>query len=212
MCGSLFIILTYICFKEIRSTGRYILVHLSSMDLLTAITTLAGTLITFHHYVYDQQNESAKQWLIGCKVQAAVFLFATVSSVLWTDALALYIVIFLVTKKPRVARACTYVMYVICYGIPLVVCVTLGFEDDFGLDNTTAGWCAIKRPPGVFAYSYFVGYDFWVMASFVLLPIVYIIMKMYMLQMVCVVCVCVVCVCVCVCVCVVCVLATHAHE
>ena len=208
ICGSLLIILTYACFKEMRSTGRFILVHLSSMDLLTSITTLTGTLIAFHHYIYDQPNDSAKHWFVGCQVQAGIFLFATVSSVLWTDALALYIVIYLVSRRPKVAKACTYVMCVICYGVPLVVCVVLGVEGNFGLDNSTAGWCAIRRTQGdgdgAFAYSFFIGYDFWVMASFVLLPILYLIMKGYMLRMVSV-CVWCVCVCVCVCVCGVCV-------
>ena len=195
MAGSLFIIITFFCFTELRSLGRLLLVHLSAMDFFTACANLSGVFISFHKRMYDDSIDR-QGYRIGCLVQGHIAVFATNSSILWTNALALYLLIVLISKRPKVARYSTYIMYLLCYGAPLSINIALAVDDDIGLDNSTAGWCSIKEKTGSNAsfYPFFFGNDVWVMASFVFLPAVYIVMKLYLWRVVSV------CVCVCVCV------------
>lgn len=181
MAGSLFIIITFFCFSELRSLGRQLLVHLSAMDFFTACANLVGVFISFHKRMYDDSIDH-QGYHIGCLVQGHIAAFATNSSILWTDALALYLLIVLISKRPKVARYSTYVMYLLCYGAPLGINIALAVDDDIGLDNSTAGWCSIKEKTGSKAsfYPFFFGNDVWVMASFVFLPAVYIVMKLYL--------------------------------
>ena len=183
--GSLFIIITFICFPQIRSTGRLLLVNLSAMDFITAAANLVGVCISFHRRLNDHPGNHG-DYSVACQIQAQAALFSTNSSIFWTNALALYLLIILVSNRPKVARYSTYVMYIVCYGLPLVLCVVLGVDRDLGLDNSTAGWCSIKEKSGSAApyYPFLVGNDIWVMASFVFLPTVYIIMKLYIWRVV----------------------------
>lgn len=50
--GSVLITLSFICFKQLRSRGRQILVHISIMDLGVGLANLTGSLVYFDQYYY----------------------------------------------------------------------------------------------------------------------------------------------------------------
>ena len=62
MAGALLIILSYILIKEIRTTTRKILLHLSIMDFMVAAGNGIGTFINFDKYLFDPTNLSAQHY------------------------------------------------------------------------------------------------------------------------------------------------------
>ena len=176
--GSLFIIVTFICFKKIRSHGRFLIFNLSVMDLLTALAHVVGITVNFHNKSLQEPNSL---WEGGCIAQGVVALFGTLGSILWTNALALYLFLLLVSRNPRVPRVSTYIMYVVCYMVPSVICIVLATAGDIGVHGSTAGWCSLKfnKSSKTFPYPFFVGEDLWVILSFVFLPFIIVSMKIY---------------------------------
>ena len=98
MLGALLIIFSYVCFKNMRSRAREILVHISIMDFLVAASNLTGAAVDFDRF-YNCSNKtnrlpcpaSVDHW---CKTQAFFAIYCTLGSVLWTMSLSVYLSIF----------------------------------------------------------------------------------------------------------------------
>ena len=116
--GSLVIIISYICFKSLRTTTRLILVHLSIMDLGVATANLVGISVNFNRYYFNNSanatygshglpelNHPGDTVDMACKIQAAFAVYFTAGSFLWTLSMAVYIYMRIVHyRTPRVAR------------------------------------------------------------------------------------------------------------
>lgn len=89
--GSSLIILTYICWSDLRTTPRKLLVFLSVSDWLSAASYAYG--------VWSAFKVNSKE----CIVQGAISTFANTSSFFWTVAIAIYLYVFIVRSNQRVA-------------------------------------------------------------------------------------------------------------
>ena len=119
MAGALLIILSYILIKEIRTTTRKILLHLSIMDFTVAAGNSIGVFINFDRYFFDSTDNISAQVHGACEAQAFFSMYGTISSILWTNCMAVYIYLH-VMQQPKVAWS-MYVFYVLNYGLPLIV-------------------------------------------------------------------------------------------
>jgi G protein-coupled receptor 157 len=131
--GSLFIILAFALFKDFQhSQSRRLLVILSFCDLLTAIAYLITP------------KDVAKQTKL-CDFQAALNIFANQTSFLWTDFIALFV---LLSRKYGVKEASRFIpfFHIISWGIPALSVIIIGLKDMWGYDSgyATADWCWIK--------------------------------------------------------------------
>ena len=129
MAGALLIILSYILIKEIRTTTRKILLHLSIMDFTVAAGNSIGVFINFDQYFINSTNISA-QVLGACEAQEFFSEYGTISSILWTNSMAVYIYLH-VMQLPKVTWS-MYVFYVLNYGLPLIVSLWFLSTGKFG--------------------------------------------------------------------------------
>lgn len=178
--GAFFIITSYVCFKELRTRAREVIVHISAMDLLTAMANLIGIAINFdsrlshnpllplppHYHTYNKL----------CIAQATIAVFGNLSSIFWTIAIAVYFYVCIMTEDNKTIKRSLYAFYVICYGLPILILVwflptgKIGFAPVAG-----SGWCSFvidtKEDPED-AITQFFGNSLWMYVSFLLIPII----------------------------------------
>jgi G protein-coupled receptor 157 len=152
--GSLLIILSYVCFKDLRTRARYILVHLSLMDLILAVSNLVGIAGNFdQRSIESNSNYNVNESLpmkfndtIYCRIQGLFTLYSTLSSILWTIFLAVFVYILVTAGNPkRITKFLMLFCYLLCYGLPLLPSLWAFFSGKVGYAPLqSSGWCALK--------------------------------------------------------------------
>ena len=150
--GSLLIIFSYVFFRNLRTRARYILVHLSITDLVLAVSNLVGVAANLG---VTQDLESGSKRMnhsneiddtIPCKAQGFLTLYSTLSSVLWTILLAIFVFILVTAGNPkRITRCLMWSCYLLCYGLPLLPSLWALLTWRIGYAPLqSAGWCTLK--------------------------------------------------------------------
>lgn len=191
--GAILIISSYVFFKSLRSSARWILVHLSLMDLGVGLTNLIGNIVYFDRFYFsDAGNGSCpvfhqpKDVVVKnlCVAQAFLAHYFTQASVLWTISLAVFLYFLIVHHRTPVAMYSLRFSYVLCYGLPVIICIWLVFTNRFGYSPNNTGWCSILQlnsktlAPDIFAVV--VGYDLWVYLAIVVVPIIYLAVQLFL--------------------------------
>ncbi|XP_019852988.1 PREDICTED: probable G-protein coupled receptor 157 [Amphimedon queenslandica] len=174
--GSTSIIFSYILYKELRTTGRFILLNLSVADLIVALANLLGAAMSprFRN-VNDPSdiNDSSSLLALSCKIDAFFGLFATDSSILWTIVLLSYLYITLHCFRP--SRSCFKVSMticmIICWGLPLAISVWFISKNFFGFQpGFSPGFCTFTGDnDGKDIYRPIVGYEMFLYPSIIFL-------------------------------------------
>ena len=167
--GSLLIIASFVCFKELRSRGRQILVNLSAMDLGVAIANLVGAAVYFdgyYHLIGDLGKCTTKYTPIFskrlyidnvsvmcptsgtieglCISQSFFSVYFTHASILWTISLSCYLYFRIIHYGTKLALYSLIFSYVFCYLMPLFLSVWLVMTDKLGYSPyESSGWCSI---------------------------------------------------------------------
>ena len=142
--GAGLIILTYVAFRDLRTTARQLLVNLSIADLIVAVSHLAGILSNYDRFRKDPCNTrvSSSSGDVWCSTQGGITMFSSLASFLWTLAVAVYLFAVIVVRKPNLAKKLVVVFYVLCWGIPAVLVVVFGMENYLGFEeNVDTGEC-----------------------------------------------------------------------
>lgn len=193
LLGSLLIILSYILFKDLRTSARLILVHLSIADFGVAFSNLFGEFYRFdRHFNRTVMKLSPHHVQSVCEAQAFAAHFFTISSVLWTMALAAFMYIVVTKLKNKVPNDNWFVRfsYLFCYGMPLLVSVWMVLTHKLGFSPfDTAGWCGSimhKLEPGTSPSRHnmdymtaVLGYDLWIVLTFVFIIVTYLSIHFY---------------------------------
>lgn len=199
MLGSLFIILSYVLFRTLRSRARQILLHISVMDFGVAAVNLIGAAAYFDRYFSRPDclgtdihahphicpvNATIKNL---CTAQAFFAAYFTYSSVLWTIALSLYLYFLIVHHGTKRAKYILLFSYFFCYLMPALLSLWLVFTGRLGYaPYNSGGWCTLilKDPwtgkPNV--YVTVIGYDLWIYLAFILVPVLSISVHLYIRQ------------------------------
>ncbi len=196
--GSLLIIFSYILFKDLRTTSRLILFHLSLADFGVAFSNLFGDAYRFYRFAQctpDRPNLpllSSKFENRLCIAQAFFAHFSTICSVLWTMMLAayMYTVVMKIKEKegPYSSRWFMIFSYVFCYGLSLVVNIWMVCTYKLGFSPfNTSGWCGtILRSAQVTAnhnprdyMAAVLGYDIWILLTIIFIIAIYISLHFY---------------------------------
>ena len=81
------------------------------------------------------------------------------------------------------------ISYFLCYGIPILLCLWLLFKDRFGYSPANGLWCSIMlhKPgePRADTYAAFFGYDLWIYLVFIVVPIYFIAVKLFIREKAC---------------------------
>ena len=193
--GCLLIITTYLAFKEIRTAAaaRHLIFCLAIADLVIAVAGILGVAVIAFYDVEDLERSDVEP--VGlCKAQAALMVFGTNSAILWTIALAVYMFVVVVLKKPAFAKKLVYLFHAVCWTVPLglmtwlAIVNYLGYEyglcfiDADGTSNATAlassgGSSGEEGPENKedrIHYAAVIGYELWLCVAFVVLPLLYV--------------------------------------
>lgn len=195
--GASLIIYSYLAYPEIRTRARHMLLHLSIADLFVAVPNLIGVLVHYHSAA-RQGHESSRDVThhdsTFCIVQAAFTVFGGEASIFWTVAVAVYMYVLIVLRRPGLGLKVVIASCVVCYLLPLVLTLALGLNGNLGYEvGATPGFCAIKGSKHshnttnveVEVYPIIIGYDVWLYLSFIILPILYIAIRCHVKVKVC---------------------------
>lgn len=170
--GAALIIVSYACFKELRSRGRQILTHISIMDLGVALSNLVGSAVYFDQYysyqpmsnctfhpspVYppspkypvftpDQLVLCPRSLAIKdlCILQASFALYFTLGSIFWSSCLSVYLYFRIVYTASNFAKYAFRFSCILSYAAPLLLTVWLLLTGRLGYSPfESAGWCSI---------------------------------------------------------------------
>ncbi len=144
MVGSVIIILSYFIVPDIRTKAREILVNLSLMDFMAAAANFAGIVINFDNSLGTGTDNSSHHHMTHlCLAQATFGMYGTISSILWTICIAVYIY-FCIMIGSRLAARSVLIFYILSYGIPAIVTVWYVATKKLGYDVVSgSGWCAL---------------------------------------------------------------------
>ena len=138
--GASLIILTYVAFRDLRTTGRQLLVNLSVADILVALTHFTGLYTNYDRFlspcngpnVYGNFTNLTDPW---CATQGALTMFSVLASFLWTIAVAVYLFVVIVVNRALWAKRLRAVFYPVCWGVPGVIVVAFGAKQYFGFEE-----------------------------------------------------------------------------
>ncbi len=199
MVGSVLIILSYFIVPDIRTKAREILVNLSLMDFMAAAANFAGIVINFDNSLGTGIDNSSHHHMTHlCLAQATFALYGTVSSVLWTICIAIYIYLCIMIGSKLLAARSVMIFYALSYGVPVIVTVWYVTTKKLGYDVISgSGWCSILvyRHYGerlkVMPLNTFFASDLWVYLTMFIVPVIFISLYCHLKIEVCM------CVCVC---------------
>ena len=200
--GSLLIILSYLCFRGLRSRARQILVHISIMDLGVVTANLVGLSVNYDHF-YNRPNclpdgiqadphmcpvSDTIQDL--CVAQAFLSGYFNYGSIMWTISLSFYLYFLIVHNGTNKAKYSLYFSYVFCYVMPLFLSLWFLLTERLGYaPYNSAGWCAdiLNNPMTGWRdiYGTVLGYDLWIYLTIVLVPLLSIAAHVFVKQEVC---------------------------
>lgn len=145
MIGSLLIILSYCIVPGIRTKGREILVNLSLMDFVAAASNCTGIAVNFNHYLGEGSDNTSHAVMNRlCLAQAVFAQYGTVSSILWTICLAVYIYLCIMVANKNIAFRSVFAFYVLSYGLPAIVSTWYVSTGKLGFDRIGgSGWCSV---------------------------------------------------------------------
>ena len=136
LLGSFLIILTFIIFRDIRTTSREILAHLSLADMLSSAALVWGVAAS-----YDSSSE------LGCQIQSVLLIYFGISEVLWTCALAFYLFVIITRESEWGRSGCPRSLLLICWGVGLIITPVACGLGKTGVDKrywNTARWCLVR--------------------------------------------------------------------
>ena len=199
--GSILIIFSYLFFKDLRTNARLILVHISLADFGVAVCNLFGIAFDYDRFkninsTTDIQSSVFTSTTVKhlCRAEAFIAHFSTLSSVLWTMALAAYMYAVVITKlnngnkneENKQGKWFVRISCVICYGLTIFVDVWMFCTGKLGYSPSyTSGWCGTitnyreleeKRRDYM---SVFFGYDLWIILTMFFIVVIYLSLHFY---------------------------------
>lgn len=131
--GTIFIFITYLAWRESRTSSRRILVYISIADFFTAFGNMFSV-------VHDREQP------LICKIQSFVTTTSSLWSFFWTTFMAVFLFFTVARKQPSLAERLLCGFHICAWGIPVLItglALSRGMLGD-DHDHFTAGWCWIK--------------------------------------------------------------------
>ena len=189
LVGSLLIMLSYVCFRSLRTRARLILVHISIMDFGVAASNLIGAAVYFDRFYqnptcFDEGNVSISVEPHICPVTSAIHglcvaqafcaHFFTNGSILWTLGLSVYLYLLIVQHETQKAKRALYFCYFACYLAPMALTIWMLLSGRLGYSPyNSGGWCSIisNNPDNnhVNMFTTILAYDLWICLAIVLI-------------------------------------------
>jgi len=145
--GSVFIIFTFLLFKEFRTLTTFLIFLLGIADAGLAL----GDLMTWF-FIYPQ-IVSTNGLNIICQVQAGAIQYFALSSFFWTSCIAFHAYGSLFRKKhEQTLRSYVKYYFFICFILPATPLV-VGYTTN--IFNDTGAWCWIKNDKNIERFAFY---------------------------------------------------------
>lgn len=135
MAAACWIILTYLLFRDLRTTARQLLVNLSLADIVVAGSHLLGTLLNYDRFIphYDSRYINASQYDPLCVSQAAFTMYGSIASFVWTVSIAVYMLLLTACgRRRRLLGAAVVLSYLLGWGLPVPFMVASAVQRHLG--------------------------------------------------------------------------------
>ena len=113
MFGSVIIIVTYVAFPDLQTSGRRLLVYLSIADFFTALGNLFGIL---WYILKDEMPVTVGHNF--CQFHAVLTICSSISSFLWTVVIAVHLYLCIVKGSKQTALCLFPYFHLICRLLP----------------------------------------------------------------------------------------------
>jgi len=113
LLGGIGITLIYLMFKELRTSGRVLLLYLSIMDACTAFGNILGVI-----WILDKDGGVINGNMAYCKIQSVMTIYSSISSFFWTVAMGLSLFMTIVKSKQNFAATYMKVFHAVSWIIP----------------------------------------------------------------------------------------------
>ena len=183
MCGAVLIILSYICFRDVRTKGGEVLCNMSLADFGVACSNFIGAVVYFTQYIHQCDDDSSTLPLSCgmynqlCKAQAFFAVYCMIASFLWTLVLALYVYVLILDTGRRLASRLVMFGYLFCWGMAALVAMWLVLTHRLGYtEHGGAGWCALRvedKKGNFNRYMVFFASNLWSVSTFFMILILY---------------------------------------
>jgi len=123
--GCSLIIFSYLAYKELRTKARAMLFQLSIADLIIVISHLIGFYENFIWYIHHPEKIPHSEDNKLCVSQAAFLIFGAIASLMWSNAIGLFMAVLAVNTKQResINQAFFVTSCIMCWVIPLIITV-----------------------------------------------------------------------------------------
>ena len=150
--GSLVIVLSFCCGKQLRTKLRSFVLFISLMDIMYALANLVGASIDFGHYVNRTRHgewrfDPPSGMNVLCTVQGMFAAYGTLASILWTVCMAVYlyfgVLCYLTERYERMLQVIYYSSHVISWLLPVYVTAWALGEEKVAYSpwGSFGGWC-----------------------------------------------------------------------
>lgn len=206
MIGATLIMLSFLCFKTMRSPTRFILFNIALTDFFVALANFVGDVGNFNSYYV---NLTAAEFICHvdsygftrispevmvtpstlintlCISQATVALYSTLSSVLWTTGLAVYLYFSITQSGTKGAYFSLWFSFIFSYTVPLLVTLWMLLTKRLGFSPyNAASWCSMiiydPKTNHIDKYLAIFGYDLWIYLTMFLIVIIYFGLRFYL--------------------------------
>ncbi|KAJ8303200.1 hypothetical protein KUTeg_019596 [Tegillarca granosa] len=164
------IAIIYVCFRELRTPSRKLLVYLSVMDALTAFGNILGVI-----WLFCSKNCVINHNLGYCKFQSALTIYSSISSFSWTVIIGVCLFYSIVKSQPAFTSTYMKLFHIVSWGLPGFITTMALAVDVLGYDQTLdqASWCWIDpRVQNALFWQFFTG-KFWEILSYIFIVVLY---------------------------------------
>lgn len=190
--SSILIVFTFVMWKDIRSGSRTVITFLAVADFFTALGYILGSINHLLHYDRAPGSPHCVTFSVICQIQSFITSWSSVSSFIWTSALALYLYLTLVKSRIFLAQGLMTAFHVVGWGFPILFCLPLLAAGKLGFSPYAAStWCFISqniaktyddRTAQSDVYLYFLGGKLWEIAAYVIVIVFYALIKIHIRQ------------------------------
>ena len=190
MIGASLIVLSYVLIKDIRTKAREILVNLSLMDFMAAAANFTGVVVNFDTYLLNPAHPNISDHKYHtmnnfCKSQAFFAMYGTISSVLWTICIAVYIFLRIMLDGRNIAQKAIYSCYAVSYGVPFILSLWFVLTGKLGYaPYGGSGWCSVivynSTTKDRLTLNLIFANDIWIYLTIILVPLIFISLKFYL--------------------------------
>lgn len=146
--GAIFIIGTYLIFKELRTKARFVLLMIAFSDCINSLAYMFAFTNSAINPNYSLCVKNKSEFLLQtCAFQSGINLYATLVSNCWTCVLGLHITCLFFRKNYLENNYVMALAHIVCWFAPACIAFPAYFLNFLGpgAQSVNVGWCFVSN-------------------------------------------------------------------